>query len=159
MTRLRSAIASICAAVLIGMTSAACAQYACNAPTTNSWLTPVDGGQQGKFLAASCIAVVQTNLEAAVAMLETQSAIPLDNAGVAALTGLQPGDAAQNGLKPFLVRAVYPVRQPRLELRWIGARLDVSASGLGCARFVKHPLVVWLEQLPYEVHVHASAAL
>lgn len=67
--------------------------------------------------------------------------------------------ALKKRLRPYLVRAVYPVAHPRVEVGWAGTRLIVRTTGMGCVPFTEQPLVIWLRATPRTVVTWASADL
>lgn len=67
--------------------------------------------------------------------------------------------ALRGKLSPWLVRAVYPTPNAFVGASWFGTTLSVTAGGMGCAPFARHPVVIWLDKMPHRVEVTASAAL
>jgi hypothetical protein len=104
----------------------------------------------------SRIHIVTRDLDAATARLSARSIVPLGRAQLSRFLGEVPASPAK-GLRPYLVRAVFPVLNPVLGVRVQGSALTVLAGGLGCAPFVKHPIIVYLEREPVDVFVIASA--
>ena len=146
--------------VIASSTSAAVAQpSSCIMPTTNEWLMQGDSSGPVERLHTDRVRPVSEHVPEAIAKLATRSAVPLTNAEVRRFTGKPSATVSRQSLRPFLVRAVYPTPHPTFDLGWDGTRLDVFAGGLGCAPYVKHPIIVFLERKPHRVFVMASAAL
>jgi hypothetical protein len=137
--------------------AAATAQDQCTLPTTNEWLAQASSGAPATQVEADKVVPVSKNITKAVARLRDHSVVPLGTREMQEFIDLPTSPSA--GLRPYLVRAVFPTANPSLDLRWDGVRLDVFAGGLGCAPYVKHPVVVFLERQPKHVFVMASAAL
>jgi hypothetical protein len=140
-------------------TAPASAQFTCAVPTTNEWLKHGDGSGPSKQLSEGRVRPVTDRIADAVNKLEGPSVVALSDADLKRFIGQVSGAGSSPGFHPYLVRAVYPTGNPSLDVRWNGKRLDVFARGLGCAAFVKHPIVVFLERRPRRVYVMASAAL
>ena len=115
------------------------------------------------MLSRSRITPVTVHLSEAVARLNDRDAVELTSSEAATFIGsANPPSLAENGappLRPWLVRAVFPTFNPLLDAAWKGDKLVVFADGLGCAPFVKHPVVVWLDRAPASVIVIATADL
>jgi hypothetical protein len=135
-------------------------EFRCDLPTANAWLTSApEGFRDRPPIDPSQIQPVREGVDEAAATLAARSARPLTPAEAARLTGLS-APAGSAALRPWLVRAVYPVSSPLVGAAWLDSdRLVVTADGLGCAPFVKHPLVLWLDRAPGELFVVATAAL
>jgi len=131
----------------------------CNASTSNEWLRQSNGSPVTEPLSAERVHLVIAKLDEAITKLAFHPYVSLKAREAAAFTGQFGGLKGQPNLHPYLVRAVYPVRNPKLNIVWDGKNLDVFAFGLGCAPYTKHPIVVLLEQAPTDIHVMASAAL
>ncbi len=133
------------------------AQPGCDAPVTSEWLKPPPAGGIGAAVERALVRPVTHDLPRAIAMLATRASVEIAPRDVVALSG--PGELPSGGLRPYLVRAVFPTAHPSLTLRWSGAGLHVAAAGLGCAPFSNHPVIVFLDRQPADVFVTASAAL
>lgn len=146
------------ALLLILVATPADAQFQCTEPTTNEWLLQPATSIDGETVAASRVRPVVSDLPLAIEALKNQPIILLSAKEAARFAG---PDAADKGarLKPYLVRAVFPSSRPRLDVRWSGKDLHISAAGLGCAPFTKHPVVIFLDRKPEKLFVTASAAL
>ena len=134
------------------------AQPGCAAPVSSAWLRPLPPPDKNVRVEPSRVHPVSRDLRAAVGMLRIQHVLELSQDDVVRFAGVgMPRQPA--GLRPYLVRAVFPTSNPQLEVRWNGIALHVSASGLGCAPFTDHPIIVFLERGPAAVFVMATAAL
>jgi hypothetical protein len=133
------------------------AQYHCSAPTHNQWLTRASGVATERHLPEEQVRSVSQELEATIELLASKSSVQLSDAQVLRFTGQKT--IAAGDRHPFLIRAVFPVAKPKLDVFLNGDALEVSASGLGCAPYVMHPIVVFLERAPTQVFVTAAAAL
>lgn len=140
-----------------GLHGRAAAQQTCNASTQSDWLTsrPWTGGETSE-IDRRLVHPVETGLDSAIAMLAVEDAAEL-TADDLSRFGVAAADEA--GLRPYLVRAVFPTANPYLTAAWSGDTLHVFAAGLGCFPFAKHPVVVFLPRRPTGVRVGASAAL
>lgn len=132
-------------------------QFKCDAPTTNKWLLPLVGSGKNEEVDVALVYPVQKDVERAIGLLDNQSAIPLTPAQLTEF-GVKASSYA-SARRAYLVRAVYPVPRPKLAVSWVGKDLHVFANGLGCAPFVKRPLVILLDRKPRRVFVTAAAAL
>ena len=144
-------------ALCYALPRAASAQWTCSLPATSEWLR--EGSPPSDDFAEidrSRIHIVTHYLDTARTMLSARSIVPLDRAQLSRFLGGVPASPAK-GLQPYLVRAVFPVSNPVLGVRVQGSALTVLAGGLGCASFVKHPIIVYLEREPVDVFVIASA--
>jgi hypothetical protein len=139
-------------------TEPATAQFTCALPTSSEWLKQGDSSGPVKQLGEKRVRPVSAHQAGAVAKLVRRSAVLLTEAEVRKFTG-EPSSISDRALRGYLVRAVYPTANPALDVIWDGTRLDVFASGLGCAAYVKHPIVVFIKRPPRRVYVMASAAL
>lgn len=137
----------------------ATSQDECTIPMTNEWLRQDDRPISGARLDPAQVLPVVADLVQATKALTHRSAVLLTSAQTARFAGHRIPTTNPRRLHPYLVRAVYPVDDPVLEVRWDGDRLSVSASGLGCAPFTKRPIIVLLEHEPKRVDVIATAAL
>jgi hypothetical protein len=135
-------------------------QFRCDAPTANEWATRAPPGfREAPPIAPGNIQIVRLNVAEAAAELSTQPVRALTPVEAGRLIGAEAPPGSQ-GLRPFLVRAVFPVENPILTAAWMeGDRLVVVADGLGCAPYVKRPLVLWLDRVPTGLFVVATAAL
>lgn len=132
-------------------------RFKCDAPTTNEWLLPPAGSGKSEKVDAALVYPVQKHVERAVGLLDKQSATPLTQAQLAEFgVDAAPSTSVR---RAYLVRAVYPVQRPTLDVSWVSRDLHVFANGLGCAPFVKRPLVIFLDRKPRRVFVTAAAAL
>jgi hypothetical protein len=134
------------------------AQYRCTAPAHNEWLTRGGGVAIGKRLPEDRVRSVTQQLDPTIELLNSKSSVLLSDAQVRRFTG-KDIPTKSGDWKAFLVRAVFPVANPKLDVLWDGDALEVSAFALGCAQYVKHPVVVFLERAPSQVFVTAGAAL
>jgi hypothetical protein len=137
----------------------ATAQFTCKAPTSNVWLKQGRSSDRAEHLSPDRIRPVSQALPRAIAKLATRSAVPLSIPEFQAFTGSASPTNLGHRLRPYLVRAVFSTTNPQLDVWWDGKTLDVNADGLGCAPFLKHPVVVFLDRQPRQVFVAASAAL
>jgi hypothetical protein len=137
-------------------------EFRCDLPTANPWLTSApEGFRDRPPIDSSRIQPVSVRepMAEAVARLADRSVSPLTRAQAARLTRA-PAPVGASAPRPSQVRAVYPGPNPRVVAIWIGRpRLVLSADGMGCARFVKHPLVLWLDRGPARLFVVAGATL
>lgn len=135
-------------------------QTACNLPTTNAWLR--DNRQTDwtgwRDIDASLLQTVSNDIPAAIALLATEGAVQLTAEQVRRFTG-EPARLLGSETTPYLIRAVYPTAHPSISVGWHRNDLYVFAGGLGCARYVQHPIIVYLDRTPASVFVSASAAL
>lgn len=139
--------------------SASDRQSTCNRPTTNAWLNAPQSDWTGwTDVDASLVQQVSEDLPPAIALLATESAVPLTAEQVRRFTG---GSAhlGGSGTTPYLIRAVYPTANPSISVGWHGNDLHVFAGGLGCAPYVERPIIIYLDRSPARVFVSASAAL
>lgn len=134
-------------------------QFRCDAPTANEWLLPSAKRIEGGEIEPSSVYPVEGNLDRAIALLDEESAIPLTQAQLSGFSTKGAGASLKPTHSAYLVRAVYPTTRPQLKVAWMGSDLHVFADGLGCAPFVKHPVIVILDRKPMRVFVNASAAL
>jgi hypothetical protein len=155
-------VASLIASVAGLSPEAASAQSGCRYPTTNGWLSAA--GRDGDFKAApapvSTFPVVD-GLPAAIVRLEAKPIEAISAAEAVQMAGPEISQAlSQNtGLRPYLVRAVFPTARPSIKVERRGDDLTVFAAGLGCAPFTKHPLVILLDREPRRIAVAANSAL
>jgi len=133
------------------------ARFVCREPTTNEWLKQAPATDSAGFVQvdASRVVAVSSNLSDATALLMTADAVQISPHQVQQFTG----QASRSDATPYLVRAVFPTSRPNVSVSWHGPDLYVFAGGLGCAPYLKHPIVVFLDQRPVQVFVSASAAL
>ncbi|MNS43312.1 hypothetical protein D3C72_757100 [compost metagenome] len=133
---------------------------ACNLPATNEWLQrpPPTDGASFKQVDASLVWEVTNDAQGAVAALTTEAVVEISREQVRHFAGEAAGSAAPNGVA-YLVRAVFPSRWPSVRVEWSENDLHVFAGGLGCFRYEKHPVIVYLNRRPANVFVSASAAL
>ena len=133
-------------------------QDGCMWPTTNSWLR--QGSITGDQVEVSHehVRPVVRNMREAIALLSTRSTVPLTRQQVRQFVG-PTAKIGNLRLRPYLVRAVFPSPNPTVGVSWNGGNLFVFAGGLGCAPYVKHPIVVFLDRSPKQVFVRATAAL
>jgi hypothetical protein len=148
-------------ALALAVAAPASAQFKCDAPTKNAWLTEGLRWDEtaplvppGRILEIEPAAVPE-----AIRALDRVAILPLDGERLTRLLGAGRPAAPPENLSPYLVRAVYPTPSPHLSATLNGGVLRVSASGLGCAPFVKHPVVIYLERAPETIEVTADAAL
>lgn len=136
------------------------AQERCDHPTTNEWLraSPPADWRGITTVEVSPVLEVEHEIASAVAKLEDVDAIPLTPDEMRQFTGEPAGDPP-SGTRPYLVRAVYPTSWPTLHVSWYGNELYVFAGGLGCAPFVKRPIIVYLDRPPHTVFTSARSAL
>jgi hypothetical protein len=152
------------ALLLAALLSTACAtkqQFRCDAPSADPWLSqPPFGFQERPSIGRSFVQpVLDDEVGNAGASLAKDVAHPLTSGQAAHLSGA-PAPEGSATLRPWLVRAVFPVSSPNLSAIWLDERkLVILADGLGCAPFLKHPVVVWLDRAPVELLVAAEAAL
>lgn len=135
-------------------------QSTCNQPTTNAWLRD---NRQADWtgwtdIDASLVQQVSNDIPAAIALLATESAVQLIAEQVRRFAG-EPAQLRGSETTPYLVRAVFPPAHPSISVGWHGNDLYVFAGGLGCAPYVQHPIIVYLDRSPASVFVSASAAL
>lgn len=157
--RKRAALVALLPLILASAAHAqpAAGQFRCDAPTSNEWLLPPPDTDKGEKVDSGLIYPLQKDVERAIGLLDNQGAIPLTRAQLAEFgVDAAPFSAAR---RAYLVRAVYPVERPRFDVSRVGEDLHVFASGLGCAPFVKRPLVIFLDRKPRRVFVTAAAAL
>jgi len=148
-------IALLFALALAG--SSAPAQVACDAPSRNAWLHsgPVVP-ETGPHIVVPA-APVERDMSRAILALERNPVIALRPADVTRFGVTAPTLAP--GVTPYLVRAVYPTARPHITAGLDRTVLRIHASGMGCAPFLKHPIIVWLAQAPKTLVVTADAAL
>jgi hypothetical protein len=108
---------------------------------------------------SSIVEIDPATMTEAVALLQTREAVELQPTQLTHFLKADPARQPPEGLKPYLFRAVYPVSRTFLSASWFGNLLQITSGGLGCAPFLKHPVVVYLDQLPEKVDVQASAGL
>jgi hypothetical protein len=154
----------LCLATLPAAACASQSEFRCDASTFDSWLAKSPGELRSlPTLPEERIAAVTQDVGGAIARLRDRDSVMLTDSEAGVLTGgaAAPPAGAGGGppLRPWLVRAVFPVSSPHLDAAWEGDGLVVFADGLGCAPFVKHPVVVWLDKAPARVIVVATAAL
>lgn len=149
------------------------AQTGCTASSKDPWLTP--GGYAVKAdNNVPLWLVYRVRDEArddAVRRLVSRSAAPLSRrdvvrfAGTRLLAETRRPDGTPfvadwfKGRRPYLVRSVFPVSDPRIAVEWFGTRLVVRANGMGCVPFRGEPLLVWLDRAPSDVVTWATADL
>ena len=155
MVRFASLAGTALLATLV-LTQAGMSQPACDAPATNEWLRPGTAAPSGPALDASLVHPVTVDLADAAALLAGRPAVLLTWQDAARFV---PGEVPARQYRPYLIRAVFPTPNPTVRVSWVGADLHVIANGLGCAPFLKHPLVVFLNRPPRQVFVWASSAL
>lgn len=144
------------------LASPALAQSACNAPSRDEWLTspPVGATEQVVPIAPfQLFQIPSPMVDEAIAMLVTAEFVPLDRSDLVRLIGDNGFPGVEMRLRPYLVRAVYPVANPQFLPAWRGNVLRIEAYGMGCAPFVKHPVVIYLDRVPARIEVRASADL
>lgn len=137
-------------------------QSECREPSTDDWLRQPVAPFNWQDLEAIAIRQVRADaLVVAVERLSDVSVVALSDDEVERLGEAEMvGRAAiPTGWRPYLIRSVFPVGNPRIDLNWQGEKLVVDAFGLGCAAFTKHPIIVYLDRAPTELFVTASAAL
>jgi hypothetical protein len=135
------------------------AQWTCKEPASNEWLRQAPPTTKETAIPDSLVQPVAHDLERAISLLRDRSFIRLSNSDANTFAGGASPSVENPVLRPYLVRAVFPVANPRFRLSWSGNNLHVFLDGLGCAAFIKHPLVVFLDREPSDVFVMASAAL
>ena len=81
----------------------------------------------------------------------------LDDGFASAEEAAEQARALRGKLSPWLVRAVYPTPNSSASASWFGDTLSISAGGMGCALYARHPVVVWLEKMPHRISVEAMA--
>lgn len=157
----RGIVIFVGSALAIAVAAPASAQFKCDAPTKNGWLTEGLRWDEtaplvppGRILEIESAAVPE-----AIRALDRVAILPLDGERLRRLLGTGRPAAPSANLSPYLVRAVYPTPSPQLSATLTGGVLRMSASGLGCAPFLKHPVVIYLERAPRTVEVTADAAL
>jgi len=133
-------------------------QFRCDAPTANEWLALPADRSMSKTVEEADIHRIEGDLEGAIGLLDKSSAVRLTKSQLAGF-GVERARALGQRRRAYLVRAVYPTANPRLSIGWNGDDLHVFADGLGCAPFVKHPVIVILDREPERIFVAASAAL
>jgi len=135
-------------------------QSTCNLPTTNEWLR--DNHQTDRIgwkdIDPSFVQTVSNDIPAATALLATEGAVGLTTEQVRWFAG-EPARPLGSETAPYIIRAVYPTAHPSISVGWHRDDLYVFAGGLGCARYVQHPIIVYLDRPPASVFVSASAAL
>jgi hypothetical protein len=157
MTRSLLQISSIAVAV-VAFCGPVAAQSECKEPTSNEWLRQAPAGKE-QPVAGALVRPVTRKLPRAIALLSKESLVRLRDEEVLAFTGVTGASSAKRGSRPYLVRAVYPTGNPQIQVSWSGYNLHVFAEGLGCAPFIKRPIVVFLRRKPKHVFVMASAVL
>lgn len=159
MARILSVLAFLVLAVCAGATPSQ-SQPACTLPTVNEWLKQAPATDWAGFaeLDASLVRQVSNDIPSAVALLANDGAVPLSSEQVQRFAGRPAGDVP-SGTLAYLVRAVFPTGRPRVSVGWHKNDLHVFAGGLGCARYEKRPIIVYLGRRPDNVFVSASAAL
>ncbi|WP_156351291.1 hypothetical protein [Sphingomonas sp. Leaf25] len=141
------------------LTSADPEQADCLIPASHRWENdPPPAFADAVEIDRSQVRAVVRNVPDAVQALALRSAMPLSNAKAARFTDTTHPPAGA-GLRPYLIRAVYPNAKPVLSVSRYRRSVLVSAYALGCAPFVGHPVVVFLPFTPNGVYVEASAAL
>jgi hypothetical protein len=133
----------------------ASAQQGCDKPYTNEWLTQSPGDSPVAFDSPQVVPVTR-HLVLAIAKLDSASIVPLPPDQVLRFTGAM---ITQPGLQPYLVRAVFPTLRPHIGIAEKGNNLTIFADGMGCAPYVKHPIVIFLKHKPNRVFVSAAAVL
>jgi hypothetical protein len=139
----------------------ASAQFKCDAPSHSEWMTPgLQWNEKAPQIPRGRIVEIEPAMVTeAVRILDSAKAVPLDQAGVSKFLGKGHLPPPEAGLSPFLVRAVYPTASPVLSATLLDGVLRISAGGLGCSPFLKHPVVIYLERAPVTIEVSADAAL
>lgn len=147
-------------AVLATPASACAQQFRCDAPSHDEWMTPwVARDGESPIAAASIVTIDPATAGEAIGLLQSSAAVELDSAQFAHFAGAGSNARPGPGEKPYLVRAVFPSPNAIVEASWFGDVLRVSAGALGCAPFLKHPVILLLNRVPVTVDVQASAAL
>ena len=131
----------------------------CKLPTTNEWLKR-DRANWNEFVPvdASLIYQISNDLPSAIRLLANEGAVQISSNQVRRFTG-EPLIEEPVGRTAYLIRAVFPTRRPSVSVGWYQDDLEVFAGGLGCARYEKHAIIVYLDRRPVTVFVGASAAL
>jgi hypothetical protein len=148
----------------LSLALAACASgspFRCDLPTSNPWRTQAPEGfrRLPPIEAWRIQPLPETHVPEAVARLSDRSVSALTPEEAAELTGAAR-PAGTEALRPWLVRAVYPAANAAIGAAWLdGDRLVVTADGMGCAPFVQHPVLLWLEREPMQLFVVADAVL
>lgn len=95
---------------------------------------------------------VVTEREAvALGRLAADPAVEISDAEVSRFLGLSVRPE-QPGLRPYLVRAVLPNPAGRLHrISWSGDDLHVYSIGVGCPRYVRRAVVMYLDRRPARV--------
>lgn len=148
-------IGMLLALVMAG--TSAPAQVACDAPSANAWLQSGPAVPETGPHIVVPVAPVERDMSRAILALERKPVIALRPADVTRF-GVTPPVLAP-GVKPYLVRAVYPAARPHITAGLDKMVLRIHAAGMGCAPFLKHPVIVWLAQPPKTLVVTADAAL
>lgn len=148
------------AMIVASSPTTAFAQPQCDASISSEWLRPPSDFRVDATIRGSLVLPVVRDVAAATAMLEKRAIVLLTPDGFVRFAGTVPmPQGIDERLRPYLVRAVFPTLNPRLDVRWSGRDLHVFATGLGCSPFMNHPIIVFLDREPVGVFVMASAAL
>lgn len=137
-------------------------QVGCNLPSHTDWIRAGMPKGEGRAVAQSLVHPVIVGLPRAVASLRSAPVRPLTADQAVTFAGPQLRAKLQQagpGLKPYLIRAVYPTGYPSFDVRWHGDDLYVHGGGLGCAAFTNRPIIILLRRAPKRLFVAASAAL
>ncbi|WP_375288439.1 hypothetical protein [Sphingomonas sp.] len=156
----RAYVAIATALVSLSSLSESAVQAECAFAAANEWLRQPSASDEGSVVSNILIRPVDRNVAAAEALLDERSILALDPNQVSTFVGDEDiHRIASKGSRPYLVRSVFPTPVPKLDVRWSGVDLHVFASGLGCFKYTKRPLVIFLDRKPAKVYVMASAAL
>ncbi len=135
------------------------AEDRCNIPASHPWeraaTTTFDSARP---IPSELIRPVIDDVQGAVIALSHVASKRLSDADAKRYSGGKLS-ADHRHLYPYLVRAVYPSEQPAINILRSGDDLLISTSGLGCAPFVGHPIIVLLPAPPAQIFVQAGAAL
>lgn len=134
--------------------------HPCGPTLTSDWFSePAPRDWTGiELVPVKLVLEVQDTGGTAATLLARVDALLISPAQVQQFTG-HPGPIPAPGTSAYLVRAVYPTQGSKVEVGWHEDDLHVFAGGLGCPRFQKRPVIVYLDRLPRNVFVSAMTAL
>jgi hypothetical protein len=148
--------------MLIVSSSPAAAMKAvpCKASTSDTWLSAKTGAKPGVAMKLALVRPVVQDMPAAIALLEKRSVVALSPSELSRFLGPAAKPAPTDpGLHPYLVRAVFPTPYSNLAVQWSGNDLHITAEGLGCLAYKKHPAILFLDRKPAAVFVSAGTDL
>jgi hypothetical protein len=130
----------------------------CGRPRSNDWLVPRPSSFRGERISPDFVLVVRNDVPRAVSLLARRAALEIGEADVRSLTG-SPSPPHPPALHPYLIRAVDMGASAALEVRSEKGDVSVLTFRLGCAYYLKTPIIVFLSAAPQSVFVQAEGAL